>query len=265
MVTAKVTRYKRQGRKRTQTLFYRKKVRNAIQHLCQGVLLCNTEAAVDAAAALAKVINHQGLNNQNYLLFLVLLETNNQFVIDALIGERNPFLLFSAIKPNWFLIKETFRILAKYKANELCEKALLALLGVVQNTYKTSKYGYRLYPLTTSDVYNLGKYLDKSKGQQEERNRLLLEILFDLYFVGVDADNRNSVQVGIKANEIRMCFFDNMKKMADAIPHVLLIHDFVRQAIEPKNFRIQGADVESQDGRSRAGPPAAAPKRNKRA
>ncbi|MGA2479542.1 MAG: hypothetical protein ABSG63_12400 [Spirochaetia bacterium] len=232
----KITRYKTEGKKRSITHAYRKKIRSALLSLTRNVILCNTPEHVDAAAALAQVISSSGMNNRNYLLFLVLLETNNPAVIDILIGERNPFLLFSPIKPNWFLIKETFRILAKYKGSELSVKALLALLGVIQNAYKTSKDGYKIYPLRMSDVYNIGKHLDKSIDQLDPRNRLLLEILFDIYYVGIDSDDRSTKQIGIKANDIRMAFFDNTKRLLDAIPDVLLVKDVIRTPLAPKNF-----------------------------
>jgi hypothetical protein len=235
-VLTKITRYKTEGRKRSITHAYRKKIRSALLSLTRNVILCNTPEHVDAAAALAQVISSAGMNNRNYLLFLVLLETNNPAVVDILVGERNPFLLFSPIKPNWFLVKETFRILAKYKGNELSVKVLLALLGVIQNAYKTSKDGYKIYPLRMSDIYNIGKHLDKSIDQLDPRNRLLLEILFDIYYVGIDSEDRSTKQIGIKANDIRMAFFDNTKRLLDAIPDVLLVKDVLRTPLALKNY-----------------------------
>lgn len=236
-VLTKVTRYRTEGKKRSASHSYRRKIRSALLSLTRTVILCATPEQVDAAAALAQLISAQGMTNRNYLLFLTLLETNNPFVIDVLVGDRNPFLLFASIKPNWYLLRETFRVLAKYKGNELSEKALLALMGVVQNAYKTSKDGYKIYPLSLSDVYSIGKHLDKERDQLEPRNRLLLDILFDIYYVGIDSDNRNTIRVGIKANEIRMAFFDHTKKMVDALPDVLLVKDSVRAPTEPKSFR----------------------------
>ena len=230
----KVTRYSRVGKKRLTSRSYRRRTRSALLSLARSAVLCNTPEAVDASAALAQVISMSGMNNRNYLLFLLLLETNHPLVIDVLIGPRNPFLLFSPIKPNWYLLKETFRILARFKGNELHVNALLALLGVVQIAYKTSKDGYKIYPLRMSDVYSIGKHLDKSRDQLDPRNRLLLEILFDIYFVGIDSDNRGAKQIGIKANDIRMAYFDNTKKMLDAIPDVLLVKDLVRTALPPR-------------------------------
>ena len=245
----KITKYKTEGKKRSTAHSYRRKIRSSLLSLARGVLLCNTPENVDAATALAAAVNRAGMNNRNYLLFLKFLETNNPSVIDALVGNRNPFLLFSPIKPNWFLLKETFRILAKFTGNELSLKVLLALLGVVQNAYKTSKDGYRIYPLRMSDVYNIGKHLDKERDQLDPRNRLLLEILFDIYFVGIDSEVRATKRIGIKANDIRMAFFDHTKRMVDAIPDVLLVKDVVRPPVPTKCYQ-----VESQTGGDATGP-----------
>jgi hypothetical protein len=244
-VLTKVTKYRTEGRKRATAHTYRKKIRGALLSLARNVILCNSPEHVDAAAALAQAVSGEGMNNRNYLLFLTLLETNHPFVIDILVGPRNPFLLFSPIKPNWFLVKETFRILAKFKGNELAVKALLALLGIVQNAYKTSKDGYKIYPLRMSDVYNIGKHLDTDRDQLDPRNRLLLEILFDIYFVGIDSDDRATKQIGIKANDIRMAFFDNTKKLLDAIPDVLLVKDIVRAPILQKWYQWKAPDADA--------------------
>jgi hypothetical protein len=253
-VLTKITRYKKEGKNRATVRHYRRRIRGALLSLTRNVILCNTPEHVDAAAALAQVISSTGMNNRNYLLFLTLLETNNPSVIDILIGPRNPFLLFSPIKPNWFLIKETFRILATYKGNELYDKALLAMLGVVQNAYKTSKDGNTIYPLRMSDVYNIGKYLDKGRDQLDPRNRLLLEILFDIYFVGIDSGNKGTKQIGIKANDIRMSYFDNTKRMLDAIPDVLLVKDYVREPIGLKSFHQEHAAPPSHALEAREAP-----------
>jgi len=244
-VLTKITKYRTEGRKRATAHTYRRKIRGALLSLARNVILCNTPEHVDASAALAQAISSEGMNNRNYLLFLTLLETNHPYVIDILVGPRNPFLLFSPIKPNWFLVKETFRILAKFKGNELAVKALLALLGVVQNTYKTSKDGNKIYPLRMSDVYNIGKHLDKERDQLDPRNRLLLEILFDIYFVGIDSDYRGTKQIGIKANDIRMSFFDNTKRMLDAIPDVLLVKDIVRTPIGPMYYQWKAPEKDA--------------------
>jgi hypothetical protein len=99
-----------------------------------------------------------------------------------------------------------------------------------------------------SDIYNIGKHLAKDRDQLDPRNRLLLEILFDIYFVGIDSESRAAKQIGIKANDIRMAFFDNTKRLLDAIPDVLLVRDIVGEAVGPRHFRWVPPDAVVEDG-----------------
>jgi len=213
---------------------YEKLKQRIIISIFENIMLCNTDRTVDIAFTLARYINAIGINNDNYIIYFVLLETNNDYVIESLIGEKNPFLLFSPIRPNWYMLRETFRILSQFKMEEINEKCLLALLGVIQNTYKEPKFGYSVYRLSVSDVYNIGKYLNKKKDQLDEVNRLILDILFDIYLLGVESVSQIQKQIALKANLIRMAFFDNRKKMSDVIPDVLLIKEvYQKKSIEP--------------------------------
>ena len=56
-------------------------------------------------------------------------------------------------------------------------KTLAIVLGVLQNTYSSPKDGYKIFPLSVADVDNLGKHLEKQKGQNDPRNRCILDIL----------------------------------------------------------------------------------------
>jgi len=207
---------------------------NAVLSLFRNITLCNSREGVDAVFVIARFLDAEGINENNFLLFLLILETNNSFVIDGLTGKRNPFLLFSSINPSWFMLKETFRILAQFKRNEICEKGLLSFLGIIQNAYKSSNFGFSLYELSISDVYNIGKYLDKKKGQDDKANILLLSILLDIYNVGINNKKMRIKRVAIMANSIRMAFFDERKDMSDAIPDVLLIKsDYKKRQIKP--------------------------------
>lgn len=207
---------------------------NAVLSLFRNIALCNSREGVDAAFMIARFLSTEGINEDNYLLFLLILETNNSFVIDGLTGKRNPFLLFSSINPSWFMLKVTFRILARFKRNEICEKGFLSFLGIIQNAYKSSNFGFSLYELSISDVYNIGKYLDKKNGQEDETNILLLSILLDIYNVGINNKKMRVKRVAIMANNIRMAFFDDKKDMSDAIPDVLLIKsDYKKRQIKP--------------------------------
>jgi len=204
---------------------FRNKSKEVMLSLVSRILLCTNEIDVDAAVALARALNMSGIGHGNYLIALQFLETNNSHVVNALIGKRNPVLLFSAIKPNWYLVKEGFRLLAQFSRERLLDHVLLALLGIVQNAYKTSRYGYSVYPLSVSDVYGIGKYLNKEGNQEDSNNRLILDLLFDIYQLGVESGDEKMKSIAISANRIRMAFFDETKRMADVIPHVLLLSD----------------------------------------
>jgi hypothetical protein len=206
----------------------------SIRGLFDRISLCNTQAEVDAAVTVARLLCLDGINERNYALYFVLFETNNSFVIDNLIGSRDPFLLFSSITPNWFILRAVFALLSRFKRSDIYEKCLLSLLGVIQNAYKSSKYGFDLYPLSVSDVYNIGKYLDKKKDQLDRRNRLILDILLDIYNVGINNASRRVKHVALEANDVRMSFFDSRKNMNDVIPDVLLLEgDRLKKQIKP--------------------------------
>lgn len=204
---------------------FRKKTRDILLSLVSRVLLCTNEIDVDASVALARALNMSGITRGNYLVALRFLETNNSHVVNALIGKRKPALFFSAVRPNWFLVKEAFRLLAQFSRETLLDKVLLALLGTIQSAYKTSRYGYSVYPLSVSDAYGIGKYLDKEKTQDAANNRFILDVLFDIYQLGVESEDDKMKSVAISANLIRMAFFDETKRMTDVIPEVLLVSD----------------------------------------
>jgi hypothetical protein len=241
----KIVTYAKRNRHAERNRYFKRKTKDVMLSLVARVLLCTSDFDVDAAVALGRALAKTGINNSNYLLFLLFLETNNSHVIRALINRRNPILMFSPIKPNWYIVKEAFRLLARFSREEIKDKVLLALLGIIQNTYKTSKYGYSVYPLTISDVYSIGKYIDKKKSQETANNRLLLDMLFDIYQMGIDSEDRRSKEVAISANLIRMAYFDDSKKMTDAIPNVLLLSDSRDKEVKPK-YIVQGEGGEGE-------------------
>ena len=240
----KIIKYEHRSKLSEKNKLFKKKTKDGLLALTERVLLCLDSLEVDASVSLARVLNNVGVNSNNYLLFLRFLETNNSHVVKALVGKRNPILMFSPVKPNWYVIKETFRLLARFGRDEIQDRVLLALLGLVQNTYKLSEYGYTVYPLNVADVYNIGKYLDKKKGQAGVNNDIILDMLFDIYQMGIDHKDKKVKAVAIAANAIRMAFFDDMKKMEDAIPNVLLLSDSRTKEVKPKYVAQDGGDGE---------------------
>ena len=82
--------------------------------LLQGVFGCRTTEAVEAAITYAAFLNRVGISPENCPVFLRMLEIENHWVIDALIGERDPFLLLSAVQPNKFIVSRIFSMLTRW-------------------------------------------------------------------------------------------------------------------------------------------------------
>ena len=191
--------------------------------LLQGIMGCRTYEAVEAAMTYAAFLNTVGLTPENYPVFLRMLEIENHWVIDALIGDKDPFLLLSPVQPNRYIVGKIFGMMTKWHKGGIYPKNLSVILGVLQSNYSSPRDGYRIYPLSISDLNALGKHLDKEKGQDDALNRTILDILdkiSQLEGVGTDPDME---EVAIHASAIRNAFFDDKKRMEDVIPPVLLV------------------------------------------
>jgi hypothetical protein len=170
-----------------------------------------------------------GLDTDNYPLFLKMLEVENHWVLDALVGDRDPFLLLSTIPPNEYLSSKCFQLLTRWRAGGIYPKTLAIVLGVLQNTYSSPRDGYKIYRLSVADVDNLGKHLEKEKGQNDPRNRCLLDILDRIGSLEGLRWDESMEQVARQALHIRSNFFDNTKALEDCIPQVLLVRGDYRQ------------------------------------
>ena len=53
-----------------------------------------------------------------------MLEIENHWVLDALIGERDPFLLLSTIPPNEYLTSKCFQLLTRWRSGWIYPKTL---------------------------------------------------------------------------------------------------------------------------------------------
>jgi hypothetical protein len=205
-------------------------VENAIVN---NVFGCRTTEAVEAAITYVRFLADRGLTNENYPLFLKLLEIDNHWVIDTLIGDGDPFLLLSPIQPTRHLISTCFRLLTNWHPGGIYPRTLSIALGTLQVAYSYPKDGYDIHAVSVNDVNNLGKHLNKDLGQSDSVNRTILDILDRigrLEGVGDDAMER----VARQAQLIRSNFFDRRKKLEDAIPQVLLVKsDYLVKEVAP--------------------------------
>ena len=204
---------------------------NIIERMIGG----RTVEAVEAGISYARFLKLAGMSNDSYPLFLRLLEIENHWVIDSLIGDKDPFLLLSSIHPNNYLILNSFKLLTNWHPGGIYPKTLAIILGVLQAAYSSSKDGYRIYNSSINDVNNLGKHLNKELGQDDANNRCILDILDRIGSLAGTTEDQEIEQMARQANSIRTFFFDKRKKMEDIIPQVLLVKsDYIAKEIAPK-------------------------------
>jgi hypothetical protein len=214
-------------------------------HLLQGIFGCRTTEAVEASITYARFLSSSGITPENYPVFLRMLEIENRWVVDALIGGRDPFLLLSPVQPNKYIVDRIFAMMTRWHKGGIYHKNLSVILGVLQSVYSSPRDGYSIYPLTIANLNALGKHLDKEAGQDDPLNRVILEILDKLGDLE-STDNREMEEVAIHAAAIRQAFFDDRRRMEDAIPPVLLVTLNDRVEIAPRRPKTVAQSAKSR-------------------
>lgn len=202
------------------------------------IIRCEDGYGVFAAIAYSHYLASKvGLHPDNYPVFFRLIEGGNPWVIDTLIADREPSKFLGAIQPNTFMLKECFRMLTTWKPGEIYPNALVIINGLLTQCYHVPEEGYRLYPLTVSDVNNLGKHLDKSKDQMDSLNRTVLSVLdriASLIEPQKPMPSEAVKDVALQANNIRGKFLDMTKKLNEAIPDILLERgNYLEKQVKP--------------------------------
>lgn len=211
-----------------------------------GILACRTTEAVESSVTFARFLSKTGLTNENYPLFIKVLEIGNHYVIDALVADRDPFLFLSSIQPNKRIAQAMFALLAERHPGGMYPKTLSIILGVIQALYNNPQDGYHIYELSVSDLNSLGKHLDEDKGQEDSLNRVILDILDKIgQLNGLEAGNHKVEEIAIHSAKIRNNFFDANKVLKDVIPEVLLVRMKYQDFEVPP--RAENAYKESSD------------------
>jgi hypothetical protein len=207
--------------------------------IVQNMLGCRTEEAVEASLSFARFLSLSGLSNDNYPLFLKLLEVENHWVIDTMVAKKDPFLIISPIQPNSYLIFTAFKLLTNWHPGGIYPVTLSIVLGVLQGAFASPKDGYKIYAVSINDVNNLGKHLNKETGQDDPNNRCILDILDRLGHLAGTSTDPEKEQMARQANNIRTFYFDKRKKMEDVIPQVLLVKsDYVAKETAPRQVFV---------------------------
>jgi hypothetical protein len=218
--------------------------------LLQGVLGCRSQEAVEAALTYARFLNMVGITPENYPVFLQMLEIENHWVIDELIGSRDPFLLLSSVQPNRYIVSRVLAMLMSWQRGGIYQKNLSMILGVLQSVYSSARDGYRIYPLRIADLNAIGKHLNKEKGQDDPLNRAILD-LFNHIADLEGADDEAMEEIAIHAAAIRNAFFDDTKRMEGVIPPVLLVSGRKHEEIAPRQERPFDGNGSSGNGSPR--------------
>jgi hypothetical protein len=202
------------------------------------IIACREGYGAFAALAFAHyMINKVGINSDNYPIYLRLLESKNRWVVDTLVGDKDPTKLLGTIQPNSFVLNECFRMLTRWKPGEVYPVSLQIIYGLITVSYEIPEEGFRLYPLTVADVNNLGKHLDKARDQMDPLNRIVLSVLdriSGLIEPQKPLPAREIQDVALQANNIRGKFLDQTKSLNEAIPDILLARgDYSASEVRP--------------------------------
>ena len=201
--------------------------------ILRNAFACRSPEATETLMAFTRFMRLSRMTSKNYPVFLSLLEINNHYVIDSLVGDEDPFMFFTTISPTKHLLRECFRLLTLWHPGGIYPKTLSIVLGVLQAAYSYAKDGYDIHKVSISDINNLGKHLNKDTGQAEPTNRAILDILDHLASLEGQGDQEMEI-LARQAIMIRSHFFDRRRKMEDVIPQVLLVKsDYLVKEIQP--------------------------------
>jgi hypothetical protein len=220
----------------------------------QQIIDCQSPESVEAALTFAAYINTLGLTPENYPVFLRMLEIENRWVVDALIGEMDPFELLTTVQPNHHIVSRIFAMMTRWNRGGIYSKNLSVILGVLKANFTSPEDGFRIYPLSISDINGMGKHLDKSKSQDDPLNRAILNILDSISHLKADPDSPTKEKIALQASAIRNAFFDDRKSMEEVIPAVLLEPESKRkpESTPRKRATIDAIKKKEKDEKAKA-------------
>jgi len=207
----------------------------------------DTPYAVEASIEFAKYLCAQGLDSDNYPLFLELLRNENGYVIEALIGKEKAFDLFVKVQPNPYILDFCLSTLRTYAPGGVHDLTLELVFGILYRAYHSARQGNELHRLTIEDVNAVGKFLDKSRDQNDAINRFILDILADI------AEHRSAHnedpaldKVSTHATAIRNAFFDKRREMSSAMPREILARTTYSETVVKPRIARKFRDTEKK-------------------
>jgi len=203
---------------------------------------CDTPQAVEASVEFARYLSDQGLDPDNYPLFLEILRDENSHVTEALIGGEKAFDLFTRVQPNPYIVRFCFQILRAYRPGGVNDLTLELIFGILYRAYHSAKEGNALHRLSIEDVNAVGKFLDKGKPQTDSINRFVLDILADIAeYRSLNSEDPAVDKNSSHATAIRNAFFDRKLAMTSVMPPEILARgNYLATTVKPRKLRKLG-------------------------
>ena len=189
------------------------------------MLSCHNEKSSAGATAYAAYLAETGITSDNYPAFMRLLHSGHEEVCNALLQKSKPENFFKDIQINNHILSQCFFVLRSWIPGKVFEKSQAVILSVIERVYKNPFEGYRLYPLSISDLHHLAKHLNESKKQSDPINRLILTFLSsigELHTHFRKASTKEIEDLATQANNIRANFMDETKSLKESIPENIL-------------------------------------------
>ena len=188
--------------------------------------------AVEADSSLPGTSTPRDWTGTTIPLYLEILRNENRYVTEALIGKEKAFDLFTKVQPNPYIIGFCFHVLRGYSPGGVHALTLEMIFGILYRNYHSAKEGNALYPLALEDVNAIGKFLDKTKDQNDPINRFILDILADIAeYRSINNEDPVVDQNSSHATAIRNAFFDTRRTMTSVMPPEILVRKNYEQSI----------------------------------
>lgn len=195
-----------------------------LQKTIYEIIECRDVRAATALHAYTSFLNRKPFRYDFIPLYLKIFETNNRYVVDALLSGHVPARFFDFVRvPNQFVMRRIFEIMTMYPKNVFYQQTLKVFLGLLKRVYRVATEGYRIYPINISDLNSFGKFLDEKKKQDFHLNRDILDILLFLTELDEDGDiNPQKQALARHASRIRSDFFDQKRSLIQSMTEVIL-------------------------------------------
>jgi len=186
------------------------------------IFKCKTRAETNLLVALAEYLREIDANSENIGLYMRLLQTNREEVVNALVSSKNESTIFSKVELNSEHTRSALRILASLFPEEIYEPVLNSLLSIFETLYYNPVYGFNVYPLTIMDINQIAKYLTRDTDQDAPVSRSLLKFLENIHQCVEIGSVKEFHAVQVHAGRISLAYFDKRKHIEDLIPHALI-------------------------------------------